>query len=125
MALAGDLTSNPIDYVVGIIHDVLAKIDDEYLWSALDHFELQGDLTPLVRGSCTHRSPNITITTWYRLPIYDAHFGWGRTIFMGPANINTYVDYILPSPTNDGSLFVEIRLEANHITYFEKLFYEL
>ena len=44
---------------------------------------------------------------------------------MGPANINMYVDYILPSPTNDGSLFVAIRLEANHIAYFEKLFYEL
>ena len=36
IALAGDRTSKPIDYVTSIIHDVLSKIDNEYLRSALD-----------------------------------------------------------------------------------------
>ena len=98
-----DLTSKPIDYAASIIHDVLAKIDDEYLRYALDYLELQGDLTPLVQGIHTRRSPNITITAWSRLPIYDADFGWGRPIFMGPANIyDEGRSYIFPSPTNDG-----------------------
>ena len=124
MALAGDLISKPIDSAASIIHEVLAQIDDEYLRSALDYLELQDDLTVLIPESPTFRSPNICIISWSRLPIYDVDFGWGRPIFMGPANI--YFEghsYILPSPTNDGSLLVAIRLEANHITYFEKLLY--
>ena len=88
--------------------------------------ELKGDLMLLVQGSHTHRNPNITITTWSRLLIYDVDFRWARPIFMGHANI--YLEgrsYTFPSPTNDESLFVAIRLEANHIAYFETLFYEL
>ena len=104
----------------------MAKIDDEYLWCTLDYLELKGDLMPLVQGSHTHTSSNITTTAWSRLPIYDGDFGRGRPIFMGHANI--YLEghsYIFSSPTNDGSLFLAIRFLENHIAYFEKLFYEL
>lgn len=126
MALARDITSKRIDYAMSIIHEALVKTNDEYLRSALDYLELQGDLTALVRGSHTYESPNISITSWTRLPIYDADFGWGRPIFMGPGNISYEGHgYILPGPTNDGSVSLAIRLEANNISYFEKLLYEV
>nr|CAD1825625.1 unnamed protein product [Ananas comosus var. bracteatus] len=71
------------------IHAALARMDDEYVRSALDYLELQPDLSALVRGAHTFRCPNIGLTSWVRLPIHDADFGWGRPVFMGPGGYPT------------------------------------
>eukprot|EP00249_Psilotum_nudum_P027309 c34836_g1_i1 orf=429-1775(+) len=124
MALSGDLLKKPLSYAANVIHKSLAKMDNEYLRSALDFLELQPDLTALVRGAHTFRSPNLGITSWVKLPLYEADFGWGRPIFMGPAGIPYEgLAYILPSPTNDGSLTVELALTAAQMDRFAKLVY--
>ncbi|CAN8308680.1 unnamed protein product [Cochlearia groenlandica] len=99
-----------------VIHDVLAGMDDNYLRSALDHLEMQPDLSALIRGPHTYKCPNLGITSWARLPIYDADFGWGRPIFMGPGGI----------PYDDGSLSLAIGLQSQHMKLFHKfLYYEI
>ncbi|XP_077238155.1 shikimate O-hydroxycinnamoyltransferase-like [Tasmannia lanceolata] len=124
IAVSGDLQSKPLTYAAGRIHDALVRMDDEYLRSALDYLELQPDLSALVRGAHTFRCPNIGITSWARLPIHDADFGWGRPIFMGPAGIAYEgLAFVLPSPTNDGSLSVAISLQSDHMLRFEKYLY--
>jgi hypothetical protein len=82
------------------IRAALARMDDEYLRSALDFLELRHPhIESLVRGAHTFRSPNLGITSWIRLPIYDADFGWGLPIFMGPAIIPfDGLAFILPPP---------------------------
>uniref|UniRef100_A0A0D6R4N5 Shikimate O-hydroxycinnamoyltransferase n=1 Tax=Araucaria cunninghamii TaxID=56994 RepID=A0A0D6R4N5_ARACU len=126
MAVAGDLLSKPLCYAASRIHEALGRMDDEYLRSALDFLELQPDLTALVRGAHTFRCPNIGITSWSRLPIHDADFGWGRPIFMGPAGIAYEgLTFILPSPTKDGSLSVALGLQTDHMAKFEKLIYKI
>ncbi|KAH6771939.1 hydroxycinnamoyl-CoA shikimate/quinate hydroxycinnamoyl transferase [Perilla frutescens var. hirtella] len=126
IAVSGDLESKPIWYTASKIHDALARMDNEYLRSALDYLELQPDLKALVRGAHTFRCPNLGITSWVRLPIHDADFGWGRPIFMGPGGIAYEgLSFVLPSPTNDGSLSVAISLQAEHMKLFEKLLYEI
>ncbi|KAK6127931.1 hypothetical protein DH2020_038360 [Rehmannia glutinosa] len=103
VAVSGDLESKPVWYAASKIHDALARMDNEYLRSALDYLELQPDLKALVRGAHTFRCPNLGITSWVRLPIHDADFGWGRPIFMGPGGIAYEgLSFVLPSPTNDG-----------------------
>ncbi|KAJ4950907.1 hypothetical protein NE237_027739 [Protea cynaroides] len=125
MAVSGDLMNYPLSYAAGKIHDVLMRMDDEYLRSALDYLELQPDLTVLSRGAHTFRCPNIGIMSWTRLPIYDADFGWGRPIFMGPGRIACEgLAYILPSSTNDGSLSLAISLQSEHMKIFQKLLHE-
>ncbi|GFP91743.1 shikimate o-hydroxycinnamoyltransferase [Phtheirospermum japonicum] len=63
---------------------------------------------------------------WVRLPIHDADFGWGRPIFMGPGGIAYEgLSFVLPSPTNDGSLSVAISLQTEHMKVFEKLLYDI
>ncbi|KAK4590080.1 hypothetical protein RGQ29_020588 [Quercus rubra] len=125
-ALAGDLQSKPTWYAASRIHDALARMDNDYLRSALDYLELQPDLSALVRGAHTFRCPNLGITSWARLPIHDADFGWGRPIFMGPGGIPYEgLSFIIPSPTNDGSLSVAIALQSEHMKVFEKLLYEI
>ncbi|EOY07820.1 Uncharacterized protein TCM_022141 [Theobroma cacao] len=55
-----------------------------------------------------------------------ANFGWGRPIFMRPANIvHEGKAYILPSSNKDGSLTLVTRLEISHMKLFGKLLYEL
>ncbi|CAN7110306.1 shikimate O-hydroxycinnamoyltransferase [Brassica rapa] len=126
LAAAGDLLSKPTSYVAGLIHDVLARMDDEYLRSALDYLEMQPDLSALIRGAQTYNCPNLGITSWVRLPIYDADFGWGRPVFMGPSVIAFEgLSFVLPSPTNDGSLSLFIALRTEHMKLFEKYLYEI
>ncbi|KAK9066321.1 hypothetical protein SSX86_013642 [Deinandra increscens subsp. villosa] len=78
IAVSGDLQSKPTWYATGKIHDTLAKMNNDYLKSALDYLELQPDVKALVRGAHTFKCPNLGITSWARLPIHDADFGWGR-----------------------------------------------
>ncbi|KAF3450990.1 hypothetical protein FNV43_RR07079 [Rhamnella rubrinervis] len=126
LAVAGDLQSKPTWYAASRIHDALVRMDDDYLRSALDFLELQPDLSALVRGAHTFRCPNLGITSWVRLPIHDADFGWGRPIFMGPGGIAYEgLAFVLPSSNNDGSLSVAIALQTEHMKAFEKLLYDL
>jgi shikimate O-hydroxycinnamoyltransferase len=125
MAVAGDLMSKPIWYAAGRIHDALVRMDNDYLTSALDYLELQPDLSALVRGAHTFKCPNLGITSWVRLPIYDADFGWGRPIFMGPGGIAYEgLSFIIPSATNDGSMSIAISLQTEHMKLFQDLIYD-
>ncbi|KAE8670726.1 Shikimate O-hydroxycinnamoyltransferase [Hibiscus syriacus] len=125
IAEAGDLGTESLAYTIERIHGRLKEIDDEYLRSAIDYIEKVSDLNTLVRGSHTFRCPNLNVIPWTRLPIYDADFGWGRPIYMGPANVvQEGKIYVIPSPSNDGSLSLVTRLETSHMKLFEKLVYE-
>ncbi|PRQ50389.1 putative shikimate O-hydroxycinnamoyltransferase [Rosa chinensis] len=126
IAAAGDLQSKPIWYAASCIHNTLARMDDEYLRSALDYLELQPNLSALARGAHSFRSPKLGITSWVRLPIHDADFGWGRPDFMGPGGIAYEgLCYILPSTSDDGSLSVAICLQLEHMELFSKLLYDI
>ncbi|KAG0472031.1 hypothetical protein HPP92_016577 [Vanilla planifolia] len=123
MATAGEVADG-VEAAAGRIQAALGRMEDGYLRSALDYLELQPDLSALVRGAHTFRCPNIGITSWSRLPIHDADFGWGRPIFMGPGGIAYEgLSFVLPSPTGDGSLSVAISLQPQHMTRFQDLFY--
>uniref|UniRef100_A0A5B6ZNY9 Putative shikimate O-hydroxycinnamoyltransferase-like n=1 Tax=Davidia involucrata TaxID=16924 RepID=A0A5B6ZNY9_DAVIN len=125
IALYGDIKSRPLAHTVKKIHDALARMDDDYLRSALDFIELQPDPTVFTREAHTFRCPNLNINSWIRLPVFDADFGWGQPIHMGPTNV-VYegTAYLLPSPTKDGSISLIVRLEPHHMKEFKKLIYE-
>ena len=79
IASAGQIRSKPTRFSASRIHEALNRVDDEYVRSALDYLELhQNDLSVLARGSNTFKTPNLAITSWVRLPIHEADFGWGR-----------------------------------------------
>lgn len=126
IADAGEITGDSgLETAADRIQNALKRMDNEYLKSALDYLELQPDLSKLVRGAHTFRCPNIGITSWTRLPIHDADFGWGRPIFMGPGGIAYEgLAFMLPSTEGDGSLSVAISLQAEHMVKFQKLLYE-
>ena len=122
----GDIKSKPLRYVVDCIHKTLVHMDNDYLRSTIDYLELQPNVSALKRSAYMFMSPNLVITSWVRLGNYDADFGWGRPVFMGPGGAQMFEgkSYILPNASDDGSLFVVITLEPEHMRVFEKLFYE-
>ncbi|KAE8669246.1 Shikimate O-hydroxycinnamoyltransferase [Hibiscus syriacus] len=125
IAEAGDLRTESFADTMKRIHGRLKEIDDEYLKSAIDYIEKVSDSNTLVRGAHTFRCPNLNVNPWIWLPIYDTNFGWGRPIYMGPANVvQEGKIYVIPSPSNDGSLSLVTRLETPHMKLFEKLLYE-
>ncbi|KAK6274089.1 hypothetical protein POUND7_011172 [Theobroma cacao] len=125
ISLSGNLQSEPFMNTIERIHGTLKRVDNEYLRSALDYLEKLPDVTTARREAHTAQCPNLSIINWMRLPVHDANFGWGRPIYMGPANVvHEGKIYLLPSPTDDGSLSLVACLEASHMKPFQKHLYE-
>ncbi|KAD6794970.1 hypothetical protein E3N88_05866 [Mikania micrantha] len=125
VAKSGELECEPLADTARRIHKELVKMNNEYLRSALDYLESQPDLSSLIRGPAYFACPNLNINSWTRLPIYDADFGWGRPIFMGPATIlYEGTIYVIPSPSNDRSVSLAVCLDSSHMALFQKYLYE-
>ncbi|GJN10161.1 hypothetical protein PR202_ga28230 [Eleusine coracana subsp. coracana] len=104
-----------------IIQAALDRMDSDYCRSALGYLDQQLDLSALARDAATFQY-NLGLTSWVRLPIYDADFGWGRPVFMGPGGIaQEGLAFVLPSADGDGCLSVAICLRVDHMEKFRKL----
>ncbi|KAK8991689.1 hypothetical protein V6N11_062690 [Hibiscus sabdariffa] len=125
VAVAGDILTEPFINTIKRIHEILKRMNDEYMRSGIDLIEKTADVKTVRRGQQTMRCPNLSINSWVWLPIHDADFGWGRPIFMRPANVGYEgMVYILPSSTGDGSLTLVTRLETCHMKRFGHLLHE-
>ncbi|XP_060211569.1 shikimate O-hydroxycinnamoyltransferase-like [Lycium barbarum] len=125
IAKSSELQSEPLTKTARRIHDALARMNDEYLRSAIDYLELMTDLSKLIRGPTYFASPNLNINSWTKLPVHDSDFGWGKPIHMGPACIlYEGTVYILPSPNDDKNLRLAVCLDADHMPTFGKYLYD-
>ncbi|GFQ07206.1 shikimate o-hydroxycinnamoyltransferase [Phtheirospermum japonicum] len=130
IASCGELRSNPLGFAAARVRDALAKMDDDYLRSALDYLELHYGSDPGAaakrRGASLFRCPNLGVISWARLPLYEADFGWGRPVYVGlgedPSEGKTFV---MPSPVNDGGLLYAISLPRKQMELFKKVFYDI
>ncbi|XP_042507430.1 spermidine hydroxycinnamoyl transferase-like [Macadamia integrifolia] len=132
-SLAGELLAKPLGHASGKIREAVEKMTDEYVRSTIDFLKSQEDLT-LFRTSfhtvgCTQGvffgNPNLAVTSWVGLPIYDADFGWGKPIHMGPGSLGfDGKSFIVPGRDGDGSFIVALRLQVAHMDDFKKFFYE-
>ncbi|KAB1201361.1 Spermidine hydroxycinnamoyl transferase [Morella rubra] len=131
--LCGDLLSKPLGYAARTIREAKEKMTDEYIRSALDFITSQEDVSPLrnnihIRGYSEAPflgNPNISTGSWMNLPFYAADFGWGKPTYVGPGVLNTDgKSFIMPSPEDDGSLIIALRLQAEYMDSFKKFFYQ-
>uniref|UniRef100_A0A1D1ZED2 Hydroxycinnamoyl-Coenzyme A shikimate/quinate hydroxycinnamoyltransferase n=1 Tax=Anthurium amnicola TaxID=1678845 RepID=A0A1D1ZED2_9ARAE len=124
-ALAGAVTGDTVEQVVGRVRAALAKVDDAYVRSAVDYIEAQPVPERRRRGGSTYSSPNLNVNSWVQLPIYGADFGWGRPVFMGPARVLCEgMVYILPCPDPHDGLWVLLALQKDAMKRFRKVFYD-
>nr|XP_043607739.1 shikimate O-hydroxycinnamoyltransferase-like [Erigeron canadensis] len=127
ISLACEIQSNPSSYAASKIHNAISMRDDDYLRSTLDYLELQPDLKTLIGGMFqSNYSSSLAITSWAKLPLYEANFGWGPPIFSGPGGLQAEgLGFVLPSPINDGSLSFFIRLQVEHHKLFSQFLYNI
>ncbi|XP_071711516.1 omega-hydroxypalmitate O-feruloyl transferase-like [Rutidosis leptorrhynchoides] len=73
---AGEQVNNNLSYSVKLVHDAVKMINDSYIRSAIDYFEM------------TRARPSLTstllITTWSKLSFHANDFGWGKPKMSGP-----------------------------------------
>ncbi|KAK0590391.1 hypothetical protein LWI29_026416 [Acer saccharum] len=126
IALSGDLQSETLMDTVERVHKAVQRMDDDYLRSAIDYIEMHpADKSSLTRGGHTFKSPNLNINNWSRFPIQDADFGCGPPDFMGGASgFPEGMATLLPNPTNDGSTWLFVCLETQHLQLFTKYLYD-
>ncbi|XP_057767767.1 rosmarinate synthase-like [Salvia miltiorrhiza] len=126
-ALCGELVSNPVDFAAGKVHASVARMNDEYLRSAVDYLEVQlPNIPQTARRDNTMRCPNFDITSWARLPSFEADFGWGKPVYVGPAAAPYEGKcFLFVGAESDGSWLLEITLLKPHMEAFQKLFYDI
>uniref|UniRef100_A0A2N9HS69 Spermidine hydroxycinnamoyl transferase n=1 Tax=Fagus sylvatica TaxID=28930 RepID=A0A2N9HS69_FAGSY len=126
------LLSNPLSYASGKLREAIERMTDEYIRSALDFMASQKHIGWLrnnfhIRGYTNAPflgNPNINIVSWINLPFYDADFGWGKPVYVGPGLLNMDgKSVIMPSPVADGSLIIALRLQTQYMDSFKKFFY--
>ncbi|RVW96135.1 Spermidine hydroxycinnamoyl transferase [Vitis vinifera] len=129
---SGELVSNSLGFASGKARQAIEKATHEYLQSSLVYVKCQEDVTNFrnfhtvgcAKGAF-YGNPNLEITSWARLPIYGADFGWGQEIYMGPGGIGYDGKvFVFPGQGQDGSFVVALRLQVRHVDAFQKFFYE-
>lgn len=101
------------------IREVLTRMDDEYLRSVIDDLEVE-----MKSNTSSLRCPDIGITSWGRMPIYDADFGWGKPVHVGlAAPPNEGSVFIVPYV--DGGLLCAISMPEQQMSIFQKLLYHI
>lgn len=129
---SGELINAPLSYLCGKIREAIEKVNDEYVWSAVDYFKNQEDLSmfqdlhaPESPAGASYGYPNVGVISWLSLPIYGLDFGWGKEIYMGPGTHDFDGDSLmLPGPNSDGSVVLALCLQVDHMEKFKEYYYE-
>ncbi|RHN58655.1 putative shikimate O-hydroxycinnamoyltransferase [Medicago truncatula] len=130
-----DIVNEPLSYGAGKIREAIGLVSNpEYIRSHLDFIRCQESLdfirTSIVengkaKAATFYGNPNMNITSWMSMPVYEADFGWGKPLFFGPALVLPDGRlYIMRSSSGDGSLLVSVHLQSRHMELFKNFFYQ-
>lgn len=127
---AGELVSKPLGYGASRVRDVINKITNTYMFSAIEYLKKQQDLRRfrflyLSSPEDFIGNPSVWFLSWLNLPMYDMDFGWGKEAYFGPGELKLEGESVLfESRDGDGSLVLLICLFIKHVDAFKKYFYE-
>ncbi|GLJ12693.1 hypothetical protein SUGI_0196020 [Cryptomeria japonica] len=118
-----ELINGSLDFVTELIHKSITKVDNDFIRSAIDFFELSKEITgPLELDDTT----NVIATSWLRFPYYEFHFGMGKPVYVGPSMIRSEGLIILyDSYTKEGSVDVMVCLLEPHMAIFEQTCFQI
>ncbi|KAL9319748.1 hypothetical protein ACSQ67_011587 [Phaseolus vulgaris] len=129
-----EIVSKPLSYATQKVREANEKLTNEYIRSQLKNVlgEEQLDcIRRLFMGEEEPRSvpfagnPNLQITSWMSMPLYEADFGWGKPVYFGLAYVYAQDRaVIILSPLGDGSIVVCMTFQEEHLELFKKFFYE-
>ncbi|KAH1239472.1 Spermidine hydroxycinnamoyl transferase [Glycine max] len=131
---AGEITSRPLSYAARKLREAVEMLKEEYITSQLEVvlgeeqlesikalFSRQGER----RNSPFAGNPNLQITSWISIPLYEADFGWGKPEHFVLGYVCPFDrGIIIRGPENDGSVIVIMYFQIAHMQLFKKFFYE-
>ncbi|MCO5603588.1 hypothetical protein L7F22_057739 [Adiantum nelumboides] len=100
-------------YAAKLVKEAINQMDEEFIRSSLDYVEIK-ERHPYKGGRTdgSFLTPNVSVTSWATLPLYELDFGTGRPFFAS----NAFVPFeglliiLHPHLPNDGSLHVVLGL---------------
>ncbi|CAK7336770.1 unnamed protein product [Dovyalis caffra] len=111
---AGELMDNQLSFAVGLVQEAIKMVDDSYMRSAIDYFEVTRARPSL--------AATLLITTWSRLSFHTTDFGWGVPILSGPVALpEKEVILFLSHGKERKSINVLLGLPASAMKIFEEL----
>ena len=125
-----DLLREPLAYATKLIHDGVAKANNNYFRSFIDfathEAEKDQDLVPTADMNKSVYCPNLEVESWLRIPFYDLDFGGGSPYIFMPSYFPTEgLMFLLPSFIGDGSIDAFIPLFHDHLATFKQIVYSL
>ncbi|KAI3919435.1 hypothetical protein MKW98_030146 [Papaver atlanticum] len=124
---AKDILDKPLSGTAELIHEAVAKVNDDYFKSYIDFASYtikDEDLIPKENWSVPPWWPNLEVDCWLGFPFGEVDFGVGKPcIFMPLFHDWEGVIYLLPSFGADGGIDVYITLFQQQLDLFEKLCY--
>ncbi|GLJ57114.1 hypothetical protein SUGI_1296870 [Cryptomeria japonica] len=114
---ASEIINNPLEFTAHLIHKSIAKVDDNFIRSAIDFFELRmQSLGP----SKDNDGIDVIATSWMNFPTHNFHFGMGEPVYVGPSLMLIEGLIILfDSYTNVGGVEVVVCLSKEHMIQLE------
>ncbi|KAM7483476.1 hypothetical protein LguiB_008059 [Lonicera macranthoides] len=111
---AGELVENPLSFTVRLVQEAVKMVDDSYMRSAIDYFEVTRARPSL--------SATLLVTTWSRLSFHTTDFGWGEPLLSGPVALpEKEVILFLSHGKDRKSINVLLGLPASAMKIFEEL----
>ncbi|GFP91311.1 vinorine synthase [Phtheirospermum japonicum] len=84
--------------VVSKLRSAIRRVDEDYITKSMGQGGLLDDLNQFGGMLMTGQVEMFGFTSWCRFPVYEADFGWGKPIWLGPAEM-----------PNDGAVLVNSR----------------
>ncbi|KAL6606768.1 hypothetical protein ACP70R_042421 [Stipagrostis hirtigluma subsp. patula] len=118
-ATVGEVVSNPVGYAARRALAATSQGDD-YARSLVDYLE-GVDAMNLPRSGISRA--HLRAISWMGMSLFEADFGWGAPVFMGPALMyySGFV-YVMNAPGKDGAVVLALSLEPESMPEFRKVF---
>ncbi|KAK2980067.1 hypothetical protein RJ640_028796 [Escallonia rubra] len=124
-----ELLREPLPYAAKLIHDAVAKVNNNYFKSFIDFANYkveEEDLVPTAYMDKSSLCPNFEVDSWLRFPFYDLDFGGGCPYVFMPSYFPTEgMMFLLPSFIGDGSIDAFVPVFQDNLATFKQVCYSL
>ncbi|GAB4824783.1 hypothetical protein Ancab_007649 [Ancistrocladus abbreviatus] len=124
-----ELICQPLPYAAKLIHDAIARVDNDYFLSFIDYANYRAreeDLIPTADMNKIVLCPNLEVDSWLRFPLYELDFGGGSPyLFMPSFAPAEGMMLLLPSFIRDGSTEVYVSLFKDNLEAFKQICYSI
>ncbi|KAI3881236.1 hypothetical protein MKW92_003393 [Papaver armeniacum] len=122
-----NLFDESLSHTAGVIHDAVAKVNNEYFKSFVDFANKNQHDENLMPKKVSDKKvpslwPNLEINSWLGFPFNNVDFRVGKpSIFMPSFDPFEGMIYVVPSVFGDGNIDVYVTLFQQHLPLFEQI----